>query len=58
MASRLRSPAAGDAPRARRFDDGAMTEHYGVVAVGAVNTALTAMAGAIRAGEHLRGRIS
>jgi len=56
--ARPRSPSAGDAPPARRFDDRSMTEQYGVVVVGAVNPALTAMAGAIRAGEHLRGRTS
>ena len=41
-----------------RIDDRSMTEHYGVVIVGAVNPAVTAMAGAIRADEHLRGRAS
>jgi hypothetical protein len=35
-----------------------MIEHYGVVVVGAVNPDLTAMAGAIQAGGHLRGRTS
>jgi len=42
----------------RRIDDSPMSEHYGVVVVGAVNPALTAMAGAIRADEHLRGGTS
>jgi hypothetical protein len=42
----------------RRIDDSQMTEHYGVVAVGAVIPALTATAGAIRAEEHLPGRAS
>jgi len=47
----------------RRIDDSSMSEHYGVVVVGAVNPALTATAGAIRAGairaeQHLRGRAS
>ena len=40
----------------RRSDDGSMIEHYGAVVLGAVNPALTAMAGAIRAGGHLRSR--
>jgi hypothetical protein len=40
----------------RRIDDRSMTQHYGVVVVGAVNPALTAMAGVIRADEHLRGQ--
>jgi hypothetical protein len=50
---RPRSPSAGDAPPARRFDDRSVTEHYDVVIAGAVNPALTATAGAIRVGEHL-----
>jgi len=60
MASRARprSPAAGDAVPAPRIDDRLMTEHYGVVVVGAVNPALTAMAGAIPAGGHLHSRPS
>ena len=41
-----------------RIDDRLMTEHNGVVVVGAVNPALTAMAGAIRAGGHLHSRTS
>jgi hypothetical protein len=56
--ARPRSPSAGDAPAARRFDDRLMTEHYGAVVVGAVNPALTATTEAIRAGEHLLRRTS
>jgi hypothetical protein len=35
-----------------------VTEHYDVIIVGAVNPALTAMANAIRVGEHLLSRMS
>jgi hypothetical protein len=59
MASRARDHLRRVMPcLRRRIDDRSMTQHYGVVVVGAVNPALTAMAGAIRAQEHLRGRTS
>lgn len=64
----------GEASHAGRFHYGFVTEHYDVIVVGsgagggtlahtlapsgAVNPALTAMANAIRVGEHLLSRMS
>lgn len=65
--SRLPSSAAGEASAPGRFEDGNVTEHYDVIivvdtsifpSIGAVNPALTAMANAIRVGEHLLSRMS
>jgi choline dehydrogenase-like flavoprotein len=64
--SRLPSSAAGEARAPGRFEDGDVTEHYDVIivgtsifpSIGAVNPALTAMANAIRVGEHLLSRMS
>lgn len=66
--SSLPSSFAGEVRGPRRLQDGDVTEHYDVIivgtgagffpSIGAVSPALTAMANAIRVGEHLLSRMS
>ena len=64
--SSLRSSVADEVRGPGRLHDGDVTEHYDVIivdtsffpSIGAVNPALTALANAIRVGEHLLSRMS